>query len=340
MIDEVDTFIKDNEDLRGILNAGYSRDNPYIIRCAGDDNEPKEFFVYGAKALSGIGKIPSTIMDRSISLTLRRKHNHERRDRVRDLSRDTTDTIKAKLARWSDDNIVAIKDTKAMLPESINDRMQDNWEILLKVAQLLGEDWLNRAHKACIDISGIEHDEPSLNEQLLIDIKQIFDNKKATRIFSEDLLTALCSDPEMNWATYNRGQPIKQRQLANRLGEYKISSKQIRIGQDNKRGYDIADFKDTFKRYIPDTPILSITTLQANDSKGYSENLSVTPPNDVTHRNKPKPLYDGACNTVTHRNPLFGDTSTYSTKNALNDTKNEVTHSTSLVTDKIVRGCL
>lgn len=340
VIDEVDTFIKDNEDLRGILNAGYSRDNPYIIRCSGDDNEPKEFFVYGAKALSGIGKIPSTIMDRSISLTLRRKHNHERRDRVRDLSRDTTDTIKAKLARWSDDNIAAVKDTKVMLPESINDRMQDNWEILLKIAQLLGEDWLNRAHKACIDISGIEHDEPSLNEQLLIDIKQIFEQKKATRIFSEDLLTALCSDPEMNWATYNRGQPIKQRQLANRLKEYKISSKSIRIGQDNRKGYDIADFKDTFKRYIPDTPILSVTTSQTSDSKGYREKLSVTTSDSVTDRNQLQTLQDGTCDAVTDRNPLSDDTSTCNTKNAPNDTKNYVTHSTPVVTDKIVRGCL
>src|SRR5699024_10260645 len=45
IIDEVDTFINDNENLRSILNSGYSRDNPYIVRCAGDDNEPTDFFV-------------------------------------------------------------------------------------------------------------------------------------------------------------------------------------------------------------------------------------------------------------------------------------------------------
>lgn len=299
IIDEVDSFVNDNEDLRGVLNAGHSRDNPYIIRCAGDDNEPKEFYVYGAKALSGIGKIPSTLMDRSISLTLRRKLNNEHRDRVRDLSRDTTNTIKAKLARWSDDNLQVVKDATPILPKAINDRMQDNWEILLKIAAILGEEWLQRANSACIEISGIEHDEPSLNEQLLIDIKSVFELKKATRIFSDDLITALCADPEMNWSTYNRGKPITQKQVSNRLGEYSISPKQMRTSTGNRRGYDIAYFQDTFKRYLPATPSQSVTTLQANSSEGCGEKISVITQSDVTLRKPLQALKSKACNTVT-----------------------------------------
>lgn len=303
IIDEVDTFVNDNEDLRGVLNAGHSRDNPYIIRCAGDDNEPKEFYVYGAKALSGIGKIPSTLMDRSISLTLRRKLNNEHRDRVRDLSRDTTDTIKAKLARWSDDNLLAVKEVTPILPQAINDRMQDNWEILLKVAAVLGDEWLQRANNACTKISGIEHDEPSLNEQLLMDIKIVFELKKITRIFSDDLIAALCTDPEMNWATYNRGKPITQKQVSNRLGEYGISPKQMRTANGNRRGYDIAYFQDTFKRYLLATPSQSVTTLQVNDSKDFSEKRSVTTQDDVTLRNQTQTLQGKGCNGVTLRNP-------------------------------------
>lgn len=303
IIDEVDTFVNDNEDLRGVLNAGHSRDNPYIIRCAGDDNEPKEFYVYGAKALSGIGKIPSTLMDRSISLTLRRKLSNEHRDRVRDLSRDTTNTIKAKLARWSDDNLLTIKEVMPILPQTINDRMQDNWEILLKIAAVLSDEWLKRANDACIKISGIEHDEPSLNEQLLMNIKTVFELKRVKRIFSDDLIAALCADPEMNWATYNRGKPITQKQVSNRLGEYGISPKQMRTSNGNRRGYDIAYFQDAFKRYLPAAPSQPITTLQANDSKGYSENRSVTERGGVTLKKPLKALNGKACNGVTYRDP-------------------------------------
>lgn len=303
IIDEVDTFINDNENLRSILNSGYSRDNPYIVRCAGDDNEPTDFFVYGAKALSGIGKIPSTLMDRSISLTLRRKRSDEHRERVRDLSRDITSTIKAKLARWSDDNLIAVKEAAPPLPQAINDRMQDNWEILLKVATVLGDEWLKRAYSACIDISGIEHDEPSLNEQLLMDIRAVFELKKTNRIFSDDLIAALCADPEMNWSTYNRGKPITQKQVSNRLGEYGISPKQMRIGNENRRGYDIAYFQDTFKRYLPATPYQSVTSLQASNSKGCSEKPSVTIQGNVTHEKSMQAPKSLGCNAVTHKSP-------------------------------------
>ncbi|AMT96570.1 DUF3631 domain-containing protein [Psychrobacter alimentarius] len=316
IIDEVDTFVNDNEDLRGVLNAGHSRDNPYIIRCAGDDNEPKEFYVYGAKALSGIGKIPSTLMDRSISLTLRRKLSNEHRDRVRDLSRDTTNTIKAKLARWSDDNLQVVKDATPLLPKAINDRMQDNWEILLKVAAILGDEWLQHANSACIEISGIEHDEPSLNEQLLIDIKVIFELKKVTRIFSDDLITALCADPEMNWSTYNRGKPITQKQVSNRLGEYNISPKQMRTANGNRRGYDIAYFQDTFKRYLSAISSQSVTALQVNDSKGYSEKVSVTTQSNVTLKKPLQALVGKACNGVTHRDPQHGAANENSSQSA------------------------
>ena len=303
-IDEADTFINNNEDLRGVLNAGHSLDNPYIIRCSGDDNEPTPYFVYGAKAISGIGKIPSTLMDRSISLTLRRMLKTESRKRVRDLPRDTTDLIKEKLARWADDNMLAVENAKPQLPDVINDRMQDNWEILLKIATVLGDDWLAQANQACIEISGIEHDEPSLNEQLLKDIKSVFESKGINRISSMDLIANLCSDPEMNWVTYNRGKPITPKQVASRLGEYDISSKTLRINGPATKGYDLNDFKDTFARYLTTHLNSSVTELQANNYKAYSQKSSVTNDDGVTDKKAPEAFNSLGCNRVTDKNHL------------------------------------
>ena len=149
-IDEVDTFLNDDEGIRGVLNAGHSRDGSNITRCFGDDHQLITFNVYSAKAISGIGKIPDTLIDRSISLTLRRKMKNETKKRVRDLSVDTTNKIQSQLARWSNDNMAAVKAAKPVLPTYINDRAQDNWEILLKIAMILGDDWLEKAHNACI----------------------------------------------------------------------------------------------------------------------------------------------------------------------------------------------
>jgi len=254
-IDEVDTFINDNEGIRGILNAGHSRDNQHIIRCVGDDNEPTTFNVYSAKAISGIGKIPGTLIDRSISLTLRRKMKNESKKRVRDLPVDITNKIQSQLARWSDDNMLAVKTAEPVLPNSVNDRAQDNWEILLKIAMILGDDWLEKAHRACIEISGIDSEEPSSNEQLLSDIRTVFILTQTNRLLSRDLLTELRRDPEMSWSTLNHGKPITLRQIAKRLSEFKISSKDIRAhdlrgNEVRGKGYDITDFEDAFSRYL------------------------------------------------------------------------------------------
>ncbi|MGL5251620.1 MAG: hypothetical protein ACRC7U_00530, partial [Moraxella sp.] len=85
----------------------------------GDNHEPTPFDVFGAKIISGIGKLPSTVMDRSISLTLRRALPTEKRQRVKDIPKVTTETIKAKLARWADDNMDKVATSKPKLPETI-----------------------------------------------------------------------------------------------------------------------------------------------------------------------------------------------------------------------------
>ena len=254
-IDEIDTFINDNEGIRGVLNAGHSRDNPYIIRCVGDDNEPTAFNVYGAKAISGIGKIPDTLIDRSISLTLKRKMKNEGKRRVKEWPLEVSNTIQSQLSRWSNDNLQAVKDASPILPVSINDRAQDNWEILLKIAHVLGKGWVERAYEACIEISGIESDEPSSNEQLLDDIRTVFSLTQTNRLLSRYLLTELIRDPEMSWSTYNEGKTITLRQIAKKLSAFHISSKDLRALDINGnevrgKGYDITDFQDAFSRYL------------------------------------------------------------------------------------------
>jgi len=58
-IDEIETVLKDNDDLRSLINAGHTRDSAYVWRSVakGDDFEPKRFKVWGMKAISGINAI-------------------------------------------------------------------------------------------------------------------------------------------------------------------------------------------------------------------------------------------------------------------------------------------
>jgi putative DNA primase/helicase len=65
-VDEGDTFLKDNDDLRGILNGGHDRMSAYVWRNVGDDHEPRRFKVWAPKAIAMIGQLPDTLEDRAI----------------------------------------------------------------------------------------------------------------------------------------------------------------------------------------------------------------------------------------------------------------------------------
>lgn len=259
IIDEADTFIKKDEDLRGAINAGFSRDNCYFWRCVGDNLEPTPFNVFGAKVISGIGKLPSTIVDRSIPLTLRRAMPEEKKQRLHELPQPVTDLVKAKLARWANDNMESVRTQTPPIPESIYNRAFDNWEILFKIATALGGNWLDRVTLASLAITESEPVEPSLNEQLLVDIQTLFERHKLERISSKDLLAGLTGGlgedfgehEPMIWETYNHGKPISDRQIAKRLKDFGIKSKQARFDDKNLMGYAKKDFADAFKRYLP-----------------------------------------------------------------------------------------
>src|SRR5215470_9380330 len=73
LIDEADTFLKDNDELRGVLNSGHTRGSAFVIRTVGDDHEPRRFSTWGPKAIAMIGALPDTLADRSITIPMRRK---------------------------------------------------------------------------------------------------------------------------------------------------------------------------------------------------------------------------------------------------------------------------
>jgi putative DNA primase/helicase len=52
LVDEADTFLKNSDDLRGILNSGHNRQSAFIIRSVGDDHDPRPFRTWGPKAIA------------------------------------------------------------------------------------------------------------------------------------------------------------------------------------------------------------------------------------------------------------------------------------------------
>jgi len=83
LIDEADTFLRDNNELRGILNASHRKASAIVLRTVGDEHEPSTFVTWCPKAIALIGKLPGTLEDRSIMVSLRRKGPGERVERFR-----------------------------------------------------------------------------------------------------------------------------------------------------------------------------------------------------------------------------------------------------------------
>lgn len=254
LIDEADTFIRQNDELKGLINAGYTRSNAFVGRVVGEKLEPKLFKVWGAKALAGIAlekHLPDATMSRAIVFQLRRKLPHEVVIKLRHAEDGLFEGIASKLSRFSDDYSQLVRLARPNLPDELGDRAQDNWQPLMAIAGCAGPDWVARATVAALKLASAGEKSASTGNELLADIQHIFEAMHAEKISTVDLIEALCADAELGWATYNRGKPLSPRQLAKQLAPYGISSKTVRLGANNTpKGFDKDQFKDAFERYL------------------------------------------------------------------------------------------
>jgi len=310
LIDEADSFFRDNEDLRGIINSGHGRDSAYVlrmVRTAGDNFTPKRFSTWGPKVLCGIGRLQSTLMDRSLVLELRRKGPGERAEKLRHADPAAFRAIASKLAKYADDNAAEVGKARPDIPHALHDRAQDNWEPLLAIADHAGGGWPERARAAALKMAGAELEVTGQEGGLLQDIAAAFSASGQDRISTADLLAALIADDTKPYATWARGKPMTARHLANKLAGYRIAPRTIRIGSATPKGFLLSDFADTFSRYLPsspDTPFLSATPPQPAETLGLLYNLSATSLPDVAARKVQKPAETLACGGVADRNPL------------------------------------
>jgi len=259
LIDEMDTFIEANEELRGILNSGHTRDAATIIRCEGDPPEAKLFSTWAAYAFAHIGKIPDTVEDRSIRLPMRRKHPGEKVASLRQTGPAAKELdaeirlLLRQIVRWIEDHSAQITMATPPLIVELGDRANDNWMPLLSIAEVLGGTWPDQARQAALALSGhASVDNQSIKVELLQDIFGLYTEDKADRFASADLCNRLALLEERPWGTWKHGKPLTAVQLARLLKPFGVTSRAIRIdGQGTPRGYRLEDFKDAFERYIP-----------------------------------------------------------------------------------------
>ena len=141
LIDEADTFLQDNDELRGILNSGHTRKSAFVIRTNTETLEPERFSTWGPKAIALIGALPDTLNDRSIAIKMERKTISEKVKKV-SLGFDSDHLqLRRMCQRWANDNAESLKNATPGIPETGNDRATDNWLPLICIADLAGGEW-------------------------------------------------------------------------------------------------------------------------------------------------------------------------------------------------------
>ena len=254
--DEADTFLYNNDELRGIFNSGYRRSSSYVIRTVGENFEPVVFNTFGPKAIAQIGAPHETIMDRGIIIEMRRKRPNEKSERLRfDRAFEDFKHLRRKIMRWSKDNLERLTNCEPMIPESLNDRAQDSWRPLLAISELAGERWAEYGRHCAVKLfANTGKSETSNRVLLLADIRDIFQKAQTSRMTSADICACLAENEANPWPEWRDGKPMTVRQLARMLEPLAIRPKQLRMGDVNVRGYELEDFADSFARYLPDFP--------------------------------------------------------------------------------------
>jgi putative DNA primase/helicase len=310
LLDEADTYLGDNEDLRGILNSGHRRDGRFI-RCVGDDHEPRAFSTWAPVLLAQIGEPPATVYDRSIVITLRRKKPSEQVEHFRPKAREELYALARQAARWARDNAIRLAQAEPAALNCLNDRANDNWQPLLAVADLAGRDWPQRARKAAENLAeSTANDAASDGEMLLADIRWVLDGKPEERegktvteynpvdkMSSAELADHLAGIEGHPWAEWKAGKPITPTALARQLGQFGILSGTIRLDNGHTlKGYKRKDFQEAFERYPAPQ---SVTPSQANNDRQCDASQYVTTANPVTLPKTSQPNIDGHCDGVT-----------------------------------------
>jgi putative DNA primase/helicase len=260
LIDEADTFLVGNAALRNILNSGHHKNSAYVMRA------DETFSTWAPVAIAMIGRLPSTLEDRSIWIRLQRRRADEPIEAFRLGQEGDLKRLAPMAAKFVTDNLSSLKTASPSLPTTLENREADNWLPLLAIADAAGGAWPNVARQIAENLTlASRPTEQSVAVMLLEDIHVVLTGHTAEWIQSAELVKGLAQLEDRPWAEWKGGKPITANAVARLLAPFNIKPFQMRTGSHVVRGYRVAQFEDAFARYVEATRVQAATPLQAGD---------------------------------------------------------------------------
>lgn len=250
IFDEADRFLRNNNDLNGVLNAGHARFDAKVIinQKQSDGNwEPKEFPVWCAKAIAGIGAQEDTLVNRSITIPLRRKLVSEKVKPVRYNMFQQYEATRQRLLDWATDFQPVTEPEMEVILQAETDRASDNWIPLAVIANRIKNGWPDKVG-AAFQMIGIERAAEPLSEgiQLLSDVRLVLLKDNNKEITSSELHRELTNLEDSDWYCYNYGRAITQKWVTQRLKQFGITP----VRRSRANVYVAQELEDAFNRYL------------------------------------------------------------------------------------------
>jgi hypothetical protein len=318
LLDESDAAFSQDEQyaeaLRGMLNAGFHRSGKASV-CVGVGANLtfKDFSVFGPKAISGIGHLPSTVESRSIPITMKRKtkgetiHKWRRRD-----AWQRADPIRARLETVMAPQLDALRDGRPWMPDDLSDRAEDVMEPLFAIADLAGGEWPEPARAAAVALMGqaariAQEADQHLPLELLQDVGAILtaDDTDPDFIATKTLLDGLKALDDRPWATFGKTEKgLTAHGLSRLLKRFDIRpAGQVRIAGEPKAAYRRLAFMDALLRY---TGSDSLHAYNANENGPELPKIASLQTGSVTKQKTAiHPDKHCLCTDVTNENPEY-----------------------------------
>lgn len=244
LVDEVDTIYNGskNEELRGVLNAGYRR-GAKIPRVQGQ--EVIMFSPFAPKALIGIDNamMPDTIRDRCIPIKMRRA-NAEERQTVEPFYHyeieDEVAALQTELHVWSLQHGRAVQGNRPKVSPTLSPRQ---WEITMSLLQVAHAAGCERTTREAVEsLFGEVIERRSVEQDMLDMIRELYETEDTDRLSSREILTHLATDPRFSG--------MSGKGLAVKLDAFDVKGGVIRRGNQVDRGYLKSSFADAWERYL------------------------------------------------------------------------------------------
>ena len=323
VIDEVDSFMRQDEDLRGIVNSSHTIDGG-VLRCVGDDHEVRRFSTWAPMAFAGIGKVADTIEDRSIVIQLQRRSAAESVADIDGAALAKFETWTRKAVRWAEGMEQTLADYRPEMPDGMANRLADNWRPILTMADEVGGDWPHMARDAARAYHSAQ-EETSAAVQVLLDISAMFEAQQTDKLASTFIVERLGKMEDRPWGEWKNSKPITVHALGRLLGRFDIKpdNKSKNAVGKQFRGYERGPIVENAARYAPknnvqagDPLTQSVKASKTNKNNGLGDEQSVNAETQIDALKIDNSLKNNDIDTLTLRNPLDRDTETFEPQKA------------------------